>query len=72
VTKDWRPKDVPNKQELERKQKLINQNQQTYDVWRLNYEKGILCAARAFANGDGHIAVVPVSQGKKESLHNKT
>jgi hypothetical protein len=68
----WRPKDVPNRQELERRQKLIQGNQNTYDVWRTTYEKGILCTARALASGDGHCTVVSVPKSKKESLHHKT
>lgn len=66
--KDWRPRDVPNKQDLERKQKLIDANQETYNVWRTTYEKGILCTVRAFVKGDGRIAVVSVPQSKKKSV----
>lgn len=72
MNKEWRPKDVPNRQELERKKKLIKANNETYKTWRATYEKGILRAVREFVAGDGCVAVVPVPQGKEESLHSKT
>jgi hypothetical protein len=66
MNKDWRPKDKPNQQEELRRKRLINENQAIYDIWRREYEKGILCTARAFVIGYGHITLVPMPKSKKK------
>lgn len=59
------------KQEADRRNRLIQQNQQTYNLWRVSHETRILCAVREFAEGVGRIAVVPMQESKTGVVHRK-
>ena len=63
--------DVRTKQELDKRNLLIQQNQQTYNLWRVSHETRILCAVREFAEGVGRITVVPMQESKAGVVHRK-
>lgn len=63
--------DVRTKQEIDKRNALIQQNQDTYNLWRTNHETRVFCAVRELAESVGRIAVVPVQKGEKGTVHRK-
>lgn len=63
--------DVRTKQEIDKRNKLIQENQETYIKWRMNHETRVLCAVREFVGSDGRIPVVPVQESKAGVVHRK-
>jgi len=63
--------DVRTKQEIEKRNTLIQQNQETYNLWRTNHETRVFCAVRELAESVRRIALVPVQKGEKGTVHRK-
>lgn len=64
--------DVRTKRELDKRNTLIQQNQETYNLWRTNHETRVFCAVREFTDSVGRITVVPLPKGKAGVVHSKT
>ena len=59
-------------QDAIKREKLIQENQQFYNLWRVRYAEGILRAVREFAESDGCVPVVSVSKSKARVVRSKT
>lgn len=66
-----RDQDIRTKQEIDKRNRLIQENQERFNLWRVNNETRVLCASREFAEGVGRIAVVSVQESKAGVVHRK-
>lgn len=69
------PDDPPNPRELKammddavKRSKLIQENQETYTVWRVQNASRVLCTVRELAESDGRFTVVSVPKGKARTV----
>lgn len=51
-----------------KRSKLIQENQETYTIWRNKHASRVLCTVREFAESDGRFTVVSVPKGKARTV----